>query len=171
MDRDVYKYHACPSDLFSSRALGFEAFSDKKPFLKYINYIYGNVRGIKQYVYIMVNQTADGGFEVYFSGTYLNGELCKLTNTLAYSTKDVGVYSVDKGVSLYNNISESYKNFVIKNLFSDNAFGVVSKIRAGYHVVLLQLVYDDSVVTKDVVLSELRMIFQKYFIDDFGHSY
>ena len=170
MDRDVYKYHACSSELFAQRALGFEAFSDKKPFLKYINYIYGNIHGISQYLYIMVNQSADGGFEVYFSGSYVNGELFKLTNTLSYLIKDVGVYSVDKSMTVCNNITESYKNYVINTLFTEDAFGILSKIRAGYHVVLLQLVYDDDVVTRDIVLSELRMIFQKYFIDDFGYS-
>ena len=162
---DFYKWYSSYSNVFANRATGEIFFgSGMIPYLEYIAKKAKNTKGIKSFFsFTSVNEFGNTRF--YFS---TDGNLYELRNLLAYSWKDMEVYDIDQDKVLNNNYAISIKEFISMSVIARDQFGIVSQIKQGKHVTVLQFEYYPSIISKEEVIDILRDIFYEYFEKDFG---
>jgi hypothetical protein len=171
---DKYKWYASRSSMMNQLALGssgFNFFSPKKSFATTTFGMFQNLKGINSVllVYLELDTRSNpymNFHRIYFS---IDGNMHEIKDLNPSIDGDpFYIVSLSTGKRVNDNLHISAMDFILINIVQHDRMNIVSQTRQGKSVAIVQIDFNERLISSDQVTQMLRKLFDICFIDHLG---
>lgn len=167
---DKFKWYSSHSVMMDQIAIGSSPFS--KSFIEDAYQVFNDKKpGINSllYIYMRVNKRSNkyrNFYEIFFS---IDGKLLEIKDLNPSVDGDpFYVVEVSSGRKTNNTLYNSVMNFILESIVRRNGMNISSQMSQEKSIAILQIDFDEYSVKTDEITRELRMLFDRHFVDVIG---
>jgi hypothetical protein len=167
---DLYKWYASNSVRMDDLVFTAPLFSEiKESFVEAAQSTFGNKEssGIESYLLIYLRLALrKTHYEIFFS---VDGTMCRI-NGLKEGDRDEDIKAINIATGLEEKKEYTFSliNFVMQEVIQNDIFKVRPKMQQGQSIAIIQVDYDDRKTSTEIIRSNLRTLFDKYFFSTIG---